>query len=155
MPRQGEALLDGLFRRLGLVNEARAWRALAAWPRAAGEELSRRTRAERLQGTTLVVRVTSSSWANELGYLKAGLLAKLRATPGGEGVTDLRFQPGPLDDIPVASPAVRSSGEEAKAPISGGATVPEDPAIEKALGEIADPEVREELRRLIASARRS
>jgi predicted nucleic acid-binding Zn ribbon protein len=151
--RQGEQLLAGLFRRLGLVEQARAWRAMASWARAAGPRLAKHTRAEQLRNKTLVVRVSSSAWANELSFIKAELLAKLRALPGGDVVQDLRFSVGPLGDAPSwEEPA------EAKAGRRGGPRHPIPPAIKdgvegaalaQALDEVADPELRASLARLL------
>lgn len=150
LPRQGEALLDGLFRRLGLLDESRAWRAMAAWPRAIGQALARRTRAERLVGTTLIVRVGSSAWAHELGYLKETLLDKLRATPGGEAVTDLRFSVGLIEDAAphqaVPAPLERSAAATATPRL--------DEALEGALAAVADAELRAALRHVIVQAGR-
>ncbi len=99
-PQQGEVLLDGLFRRLGLQKQAHEWRVLAAWHEAAGAKLAAHARAERLVGNTLYVRVATAAWANELGYLKQQLLEKLCEALGGQGVKELRFTVGPLKDAP-------------------------------------------------------
>lgn len=150
LPRQGESLLEGLFRRVGLLDEARAWRAMAAWPLAVGKELAGRTRAERLHGTVLTVRVVSSSWANELAYMKTSLLSKLQATRGGEAVTDLRFSIGPLEGAPLFDEPAQNENAAAAPPLP---LPPDDPAIERALSELADPVLREALRQLIQKAR--
>ena len=148
--------MAGLFRRLGLVEQARAWRALAAWPRAAGPQIAKQARAEQLRNKTLVVRVSSSAWANELSFLKAELLAKLHELPGGEVVQDLRFSVGPLCDAPSWD-----EGAEAKAGRNAGRGRPalpalpvmkdgvEGAALADALGEVADPELRAALARLL------
>jgi hypothetical protein len=154
--RQGEQLITGLFRRLGLVEQARSWRAMALWPRAAGPRIASHARAERLRNKTLVVRVSSSAWANELSFLKAELLAKLRALPGGEAIKDLRFSVGPLLDAPSwdEPPPVqkrrptrptRPEGPDGKDRIDG-------VALAQAMEEVADPVLREALSRLIGRA---
>jgi predicted nucleic acid-binding Zn ribbon protein len=149
--------LAGLFRRLGLVEQARAWRAMAAWARAAGPRIAQHARAEQLRNKTLVVRVASSAWANELSFLKAELLAKLQELPGGDAVQDLRFSVGPLGDAPSWDESAAEVRRErrARAPRP---TLPAIPAIKdglegttlaQALDEVADPELRASLARLL------
>jgi predicted nucleic acid-binding Zn ribbon protein len=150
VPRQGEALLDGLFRRLGLEKEARSWRALQAWQSAAGPKIAERARAERVQGTTLILRVTSAAWANELGYLKGQLLERLQETPGADWITELRFSVGPLEgapgwegDLPIAAPS----------PPTPELPPVDDGEVAAALREVGDPELRGALAELFARAR--
>ena len=142
-PRQGDELLDGMFRRLGLTEQARGWRAMAAWARVAGSQLGSRSRAERLRGGTLQVRVSSASWAQQLGFLKASLLEKLHHTPGGESVTDLRFTIGPLSDVPAFDDPhsnARSPSTPARGPLPP--NLPEH-ELRRALATVSDPELRE------------
>ncbi|HEX2573204.1 MAG TPA: DUF721 domain-containing protein [Polyangia bacterium] len=150
--RQGEQLLGGLFRRLGLVEQARAWRAMASWARAAGPRIAKHARAEQLRNKTLVVRVVSSAWANELSFLKAELLAKLHELPGGDAVQDLRFSVGPLGDAPSwEEPAEAKAGRKAKRRRPAPPVMKDEvegAALAEALGEVADPELRATLARL-------
>src|SRR5262249_28734290 len=121
-----------------------------AWGEAAGARIAAKARAERMQGATLILRVASAAWANELGYLKAELLAKLRATPGGEGVEDLRFSVGPLEGAP-------SFPHEAPPPVARPPAAPlppvDDGEVAAALRAIADPELRAAMAELFARAR--
>ncbi len=148
-PRQGESLVDGLFRRLGLGDEARRWRALYAWREAAGPRIAARARAERMQGATMVLRVQSAAWANELGFLKRDLLARLRATAGAEWVEDLRFSIGPLDGAPSWD------DDQAPAPAPPAPELPPvaDGEVAAALRQVDDPELRAALAELFARAR--
>ena len=85
-PRPGASLVDATFTRVGLGDKARDYAALWAWHRLSGERFGRRTRAERVQGRTLLVRVASAPWANELGYLRAHLYAMQQAMKDGADV---------------------------------------------------------------------
>src|SRR5256885_13988238 len=98
-PRPGASLVDGVFARTGLLGEARDWRVLHAWHRMAGPRLARHTRAERVRGTTLVVRVATAPWANELSYLRAELLEKLRRAPEAAWIEELRLTIGPPAEL--------------------------------------------------------
>src|SRR5262245_16420755 len=99
-PRSGRVLLDGVFARTGLKQQAREWRALYTWHRLAGERLRKHAHAERVLGTALLVRVATASWANEMTYLRAELLEQLRADPDAAWITELRFTIGPLAGLP-------------------------------------------------------
>ena len=92
-PRTGKSLLEGVFGRARLAREAQEWGALYAWHRLAGERLARHTRGEKVLGRTLLVRVATSAWANELTFLRADLLAGLRKDPGAAFVNELRRGP--------------------------------------------------------------
>jgi hypothetical protein len=152
-PRPGGSLVDAVFARTGLLGEARDWRVLHAWHRMAGPRLTRHTRAERVRGTTLLVRVASASWANELTYLRADLLARLRAQPEAAWIDELRFTIGPLDELPAwddpaptAAAAAPAQPTEALPPVDGGKVVAE-------LLQVKDPELRAALAELFARAR--
>lgn len=150
-PRRGEVLLDGLFKRLGLSEQARRYRALAAFHQAAGPRIRAKARGFRVAGTTLTVAVQSSAWANELGYLTGELLERLRHTPGGEWITALRFEHRPLDEAPGwEEPGMPA--ELTPAPTANAAPAAEDPEVTAALAEVQDPELRGALAELLARA---
>jgi hypothetical protein len=143
-PRRAADLLDGTFRWLKLDETARTFRALEGFSRAAGPRIRAHARAERMRGGILYVRVASAAWSHELSALKAQLLAKLQRTPGCEDIRDLRFNVGPLDEVPgwpgaappqtEVEPAVRAA----------------DPELTRAIGGVPDTELRESLSRLFA-----
>ncbi len=146
-PRPGRTLLDGVFKRSGLDREAREWRALYAWHRLCGPRLGRHARAERILGTTLLVRVATSAWANELSYLRADLLARLRADAHADWVSELRFTIGPFDGLPAwdDEPALPPPPRGAHPPIDAG-------RVAQALLQVTDPELRAALAELFARA---
>jgi hypothetical protein len=140
-PEQVSAFVDEVLRSLKVDETARGFRALRAFQRAAGPRLLQRARAERLRGSTLMVRVTSSAWAQELHTIKPALLEKLHATEGGHVVEDLRFSVGPLDELPDWTPyekdAPAAPPSEAQAELA--------PEVLAALESVRDPELREAL----------
>ena len=150
-PLPFRALVDDLFVWLKLDEPARAFRALRAFSRAAGPRIRERARAERLRGSTLYVRVSSSGWSQELHTLKSPLLAKLRRTPGGESVEDLRFTVGPLDELPDWDAVPEPVAPDPSLP-KPSKIVDEPMGVElaQAVEEVRDPELREALIRLLA-----
>jgi hypothetical protein len=145
-------LVDPLFRWLKLDETARQFRALRAFSEAAGPRIGARARAERLRGGTLYVRVSTAAWSHQLHALKSTLIEKLHATPGGEPVEDLRFSVGPLDEVPDwASPSPPSPTEATSSrTLTKPPSRPPADEIVRAMGEVVDDELREELTRLYA-----
>jgi len=154
-PQPTSELVDPLFRWLKLDEPARAFRALRAFSRAAGPRIRAVARGERLRGATLYVRVATSAWSHELHALKAQLIDKLRRTAGGECVEELRFNVGPLDEVPDWDAPLAPAA--APPPSRKPAAPPPEPIEElrRAVEQIADPELRAELSLLCAKLPRS
>jgi hypothetical protein len=152
-PEATSALLPAVFKRLRIEDLARGFQAQQAFARAAGPSLAARARAEKLRGSTLYVRVASGPWAHQLHALKAELLEKLRRTPGGEVVTDLRFIVGPVESVP----GWPSSGNADKRQAKPSAREPQRAELSdelvRALAEVADPELRAALVRAAGAKR--
>ena len=141
-PRPTALLMDGTFRWLKLDEAARSFRAMRAFSLAAGARIGEHARAERLRGAILYVRCDSSAWTQHLHVMKAQLLERLRRTPGGEGVQEIRFNVGPLAEVPAwDAPPPRAPAEEA--PVH---ELP--PEVARALGAVDDEELRQSLSRL-------
>ena|SRR2546423_8221172 len=135
--------MDGTFRWLKIDEHARSFRAMHAFAQVAGARIGAHARGERLRGSILYVRCDSSAWTQHLHVMKESLLERLHKTPGGEGVAELRFNVGPLDE--VAGWDLPAAATEAAAPAAP-AALPEEVA--RALGSVEDPELRDELARL-------
>lgn len=146
-PRRGGSLVDVVFAKARLGKEARSWRALYAWHQLAGERLGRHARAERLWDDTLIIRVRTAAWANELSYLRATLLAELRRHPDLAHVNELRFTVGPLDELPdwdeELHPAAPPPPPKTRPPLDAS-------ALAEALSAVRDPELRAALAELVA-----
>jgi hypothetical protein len=152
-PERTSELVEPLFKWLKLDEPARAFRALRAFSRAAGPRIRAIARAERLRSGTLYVRVQTAAWSQELTVLKSALVEKLKRTPGGEAIEDVRFHVGPLDELP--------NWEEIEAPKSSVARADAKPArdvqleeLRKTIEQVSDPELRAELSLLCAKLQR-
>lgn len=143
-PRPTSQLLEGTFRWLKLDDNARSFRAMRAFSIAAGTRIGDHARAERLRGAILYVRCDSSAWTQHLHVMKPTLLERLNRTPGGEGVRELRFNVGPLDEV-VGWDEPKPSAPE---PPPATYALPEEVA--RALGDVDDAELRDGLARLYA-----
>lgn len=147
-PLAGWALMERALRRLRLLDEVQARRALLACEQACGARLREHTRPERFSRGTLYIRVASSAWATQLSFVQADLLARIRKLPGGEGVRELRFSVGPLTEVPAWSAA---PAREAPAPTP----VAVDHRVAAALTQVPDDELRDALGSLYVTACRA
>jgi hypothetical protein len=143
-PRSAQHLMGPMFSWLKLDETARSFRAMKAFWDAAGPRIRVHARAERLRGVMLYVRVESAAWSHELSILRPALLEKLRKTPGGEEVQELRFSVGPLDEVPEWS-GNPSRGRQELLPVPE--IVPEE--LTRALADVKDEELRAELDHLV------
>lgn len=89
--------------------------ARAAWPKAVGTKLDRRTRVIGMVRETLVIEVEDAVWQRQLNALRGYILTNL-AGALGPGVTDLEFRIGvprrpPQPELESASTA--PAGDEA------------------------------------------
>jgi hypothetical protein len=139
--------LDALFKSLKLDDTARSFRACRAFSRAVGPVIRARARGERLQGALLFVRTVSSVWSQHLSVERRQIVEKLQRTPGGEGVNDLRFIVGPLEELPDWDAKLDAI---APAPSAAPDAPPLPTELEGAVASVADPELRE----LLAAAAR-
>jgi len=143
-PQKTRNLVAPLFTWLKLDEKARSFRALKAFWDAAGPRIRAHARAERLMRTTLYVRTESAAWSHELSILKSALLEKLRRTPGGEDVEDLRFSVGPLGEVPEWSGTTSRARQEL---LDVPEPVPEE--LTRALAEVKDADLRGQFEQLV------
>lgn len=88
--------VDRLLRGLGIATDVARTSAVDAWPHVAAAVLGAdagRTRAVRIDGTTLVIAVPTSAWASELRLREAELLAALALAAPRSGIRALRAVP--------------------------------------------------------------
>lgn len=145
-PQPASLVVDQLFRSLKLDEPARGYRACKAFQRAAGARILQSARAERMKGAILYVRVSSSAWAQNLSLMREQIVAKLQRTPGGEGVNDLRFHVGPIEELPDWEAPVAAPG----APCVTGGPPTLDEELRRAIAQVKDDELRAELTRLLS-----
>lgn len=113
---------------------------LAVWRVAVGPRIADKARPIALERGVLVVKVTTSVWANELSMLAPKILEKLAQSLPALAVKSLRFRVGPLD-VQEGIPEKRVYRR-----VPPPATL--QPDMERALATVED----DELRALIASA---
>lgn len=153
--RLGEVLRAAVAR-MGLDARLRAEMAPLVWPDVVGPEVARRTRPTHVRDGILFVVTRTSSWAQELTFLKPHLLAGLNARLGAEVIRDIRFRSGAWPREAVSEGEVAgeagspSAGELGRVRLARG----EREAVEGLAGFVDDPELRARYRRFLLTGRR-
>jgi len=117
----------------GATPERRLLLLRAAWPRAVGPELARRTEVVALEGNALRIRVPDAGWRKGLLRMRHEILGRLRRIAGGLAPRALGFVEARPAPIPV--PAEPSAPVPSEPP-------PPAPALVAEAARIADPELR-------------
>lgn len=87
-------ILDSVVKNLGLGKKLDEGKAITVWERAVGRDIAEQTRPIKVQGSKLFVEVFSSSWKNELTFLKTDIIRKLNAMTGKIVLDDIIFVSG-------------------------------------------------------------
>ena len=90
--------------------------ARAAWPRAVGARLEKRTRPLQMVRTTLVIEVEDAVWQRQLNAIRGQILKNLAGLLGQGMITELEFRIGvprrmPQREEMAAQPALSSVDE--------------------------------------------
>lgn len=125
-------LLKGVY---PAPDQYQATRVFAWWSRSVPARILEHARPVKLVRGTLIVHVSSSVWANELHYLTDDLLARLKAHAPESKIEKIRFQVGPLPDIPKRSQPSPPPPDPVRL-----AALPEE--LGRALSRIEDDELR-------------
>ena len=67
------------------------------WQEAVGDVIAANTRPAAFKGNLLIVNATSSSWIQQLRFLKPEILQKVNHVLGNVSVKDIKFKVGPVD----------------------------------------------------------
>lgn len=125
-------LLKGVY---PAPDQLEAAKAFSWWSRSVPPRILAHARPVRLSRGVLVVHVSSSVWANELHYLSDDLLTRLRKAAPSSGIEKIRFQVGPLPDIPKRPEAPPRPPEPVRL-----AALPEE--LGRALSRVEDDDLR-------------
>jgi predicted nucleic acid-binding Zn ribbon protein len=89
-----------MLKRYGLTNEMSKLKIANAWNAVVGDNVARRTAPHNFRRGVLIVRTPSAAWRNELTFLKAEILRKLRLELPGTRIDDIKVVCGELDSSP-------------------------------------------------------
>ena len=125
-------LLKGVY---PAPNQYEAAKVFAWWSRSVPPRIVEHARPVKLTRGVLIVHVSSSVWANELHYLTDDLLTRLREHAPESRIERIRFQVGPLPDIPKRQPPAPPPPEPVRL-----ASLPDE--LGRALSRVEDDELR-------------
>jgi hypothetical protein len=125
-------LLKGVY---PAPDQLEAAKAFSWWSRSVPQRILAHARPVRLSGGVLLVHVSSSVWANELHYLSEDLLSRLREAAPSSRIERIRFQVGPLPNIPARPKSTPRPPEPVRL-----AALPED--LGRALSRVEDDGLR-------------
>jgi predicted nucleic acid-binding Zn ribbon protein len=91
-PRRLGDAIQTLLTSLGIHGKLKRYEVLDRWPEIVGVQIAQVTKADHLEGDKLFVRVTRSTWRNELLFLKKDLIDKINATMKQEIIKDIIFR---------------------------------------------------------------
>ncbi len=136
-------ILDKSLKRLELSAKLKEYGVWPIWNEIVGVTIARNAQPEKIRNGTLFVKVSSSTWMQELQYMKEMISEKLNQNLGREVVKNIFFFVGKLD-----TGVLKSKVQDLSLP---SASFPEKKFDEEHLRSIKDPEIRRALRRLFAA----
>jgi predicted nucleic acid-binding Zn ribbon protein len=74
---------------LGIEKPVKRYAALVIWPKVVGERISSVTEPLSISNGTILVRVKSAVWRNELVYYKAEIIRKMNQELGTSVINDI------------------------------------------------------------------
>ena len=85
-------VLEELVGQLGIQEKLSEYDAVLQWETVVGSHIAKIARAERITQGVLFVRVTASTWRNELNMRKEEIRSRLNTALGADVVKDIRFR---------------------------------------------------------------
>ena len=147
------AILREAAKSLGVERAANAALIEEMWPEVIGTAAAAHCRLRGLRGTVVLAEAEAGPWAQELSARRGQYMAAINRRLGGRVVTDIRFaQVAPLPQAAGPGAPARAGGEQDGESVGSEALSPaEMDAVERAVAEIGDPEIRAGARRAMIS----
>ena len=134
-------ILAQALRQRGLGHLVLLGQIVQHWHAIAGPQLAAVTQPESIRARVLFITVSDAIWLQQITFYQAQLLANIRSVLGNVAITRLHFMLAMASaQRPVLSPA-----EEQLEPVP--LTVAEEQQMQEGTAHIADPDLRETVRR--------
>ena len=127
------------------------------WSKTVGVNIAKRTRPLKLKGKTLYVTVATSTWMEELKYMKEDIIKKINTELRKKAVKDIIFRLGKVTEISTSNPKPASPKADRSA--KGGPqrshqlTQKEIDNIDTLVSLIKDNELKETIRRALITSK--
>src|SRR5215467_487319 len=135
------SVLAQALRQRGLSHLVLLGQIIRHWQAIAGPQLAAVTQPESIRARVLFVTVSDAIWLQQITFYQAQLLANIRSVLGNVAITRLHFTLA----MSSAQRPVLSSPEEGLEPLP--LTVVEEQQMQEGTASIADPDLREAVRR--------
>ncbi|MCG2675566.1 DUF721 domain-containing protein [bacterium] len=143
-PKRIKRILNAILRKLGLEKRIKECAILSLWNDAVGENIALHTKPLKVYDGRMTVLVESSSWTQELTFLKNRIIERLNRSIGKEVIKDIYFKIGEIK---------KSFPEEKKEKTIDLESVKLDKEkrkkIEESLEKIEDPEIKKILKNFL------
>jgi hypothetical protein len=133
--------VQGALHRLNLGAKMRGYAVWGVWDQAVGETVAQQAQPNFVRGGILFVKCTSSTWMQQLQFMKGKIREELNRLLGKEIIKEIRFQIGPIPPPSHDEPSVKDQ-EVALDDV-------ERERIDKALQPLQDDETKEIVRRIM------
>ena len=90
-------VIQDMLKNHRLATDTSLIRVWDVWEEAVGEVIAANTRPAAFKGDLLIVNATSSSWLQQLRFLKPEIIQKINHVLGEVPVKDIKFKIGPVD----------------------------------------------------------
>jgi predicted nucleic acid-binding Zn ribbon protein len=84
-------LIDSILQERGYLLICKEWDVVAKWPVIVGEKIASVTECTRMEDGRLYVKVASSSWRNEIVFLKDEIIKKIKKETDCSSLYDIVF----------------------------------------------------------------
>lgn len=135
-------ILEKSIKRLDLSGRLVEYGVWPIWNEIVGAAIARNAQPEKIRNGTLFVKVSSSTWMQELQYMKEMISERLNQNLGREVVKNIFFFVGKVDSA-ITKAKVNETSAHYPSP-------PQSKLDEERLRSIKDPEIRRALQRLFA-----
>lgn len=140
------AVLEKSLQRLALSARLMEYRVWPIWDDIVGSTIAANAQPEKIRHGTLFVKVNSSTWMQQLQFMKEMIADRLNERLGKEVVKNVFFVVGKVNWVPKEPPKKKRS--------SSPPPTRESTPSEAELRTVKDPELRQVLKRLLTTAAR-
>jgi hypothetical protein len=134
------AVLSQSLKRLDLSSRLDEYGVWPIWNDVVGKTIAKNAQPEKIRNGTLIVKVTSPVWMQQLQFMKEMIVEKLNQRLKNDTVKSVFFLVGKIDVTDVEIPAESTPANDPPRQVN-----------EEFLLSIEDPEIREAFRKLLKS----
>ena len=95
-PENVGPILERLFSSLNLGIKVKQYQIWDVWEGVVGEAIARQTQPNQIRNMVLWVTVSSSTWMQQLEFMKKQIVSRLNDCIGEKVITDIRFRIGEI-----------------------------------------------------------